>query len=171
MNTKSLLLAVIALTLSACAPEAVRVTLTPATAEIEAVLLEADARWEKAGVAADRITIGEGGAPVTVKDLGWAEEGPVLGVTVGRKRGREFIGVRRMELAALDLPEVIHEMGHALGIAVGRVHPFEETGECDPEITERPNMCAIDAGALITEKDLTEACAVGACTHFTPEVY
>jgi hypothetical protein len=173
MNTKSLLLTVIALALSACAPEGpVSVTLTPATAEIEAILLEADARWEKAGVDADRIVIGDGGAPVNVKELGSVKQGHIGGLTVAYRSNRKFGGVRSMTLDALNLVVVMHEMGHAMGVGVGFVtHPFEDTGDCDPEVTDRHNMCAINSGALITEKDLSEVCSVGICTHFTPEVY
>lgn len=162
-------LALVALALSACASEETSVVLTPTTPEIAAVLAEADARWEAAGVAPERIVLGLHGAPVRVVDLGSVEAGPVMGKTVAGWHD-DHVRVRRMDLAVLTLPEVMHEMGHALGVGVGfNHHPLDRAGECDTGTEARPVMCAVGAGALITELDLTEACSVGACVGFSPE--
>lgn len=176
MWTKALSLAAIAVCLSGCASDELSVVLTPTTPEIATVLVEADARWEAAGVAPDRIVIGLHGAPVRVADLGSVEAGTVMGRTVVRKRqDSPSIRVRSMDLAGLTLPEVMHEMGHALGAAVGfNAHPGEHAegefpGACAEGVMPRPIMCAVGAGALITETDLTMVCEAGACMHFTPE--
>jgi hypothetical protein len=158
-----------------CVPDgAVSVTLTPTTPELAAVLVEADRRWEAAGVAPDRIVLGLHGAPVRVAALGSVDEGEVTGKTVGYRSEGEFGGVRRMDLASLDLANVMHELGHALGIGVGFVtHPFdhgtETVPECDLDAPSRPVMCEV-GGDTITELDLTEACSVGACVGFAPEL-
>lgn len=154
-----------ALALAGCLPESVDVVvLSPATPEIEAALLEADARWELAGVAADRIQIGPGGAPVRlVPERGVASE------TRTTKRGHAFVGVRWIELNSLEPAMVLHEMGHALQI---EFHPEQLGPEgalaCAPGAPNRPLMCA-HIGSAIGADDLGEACAAGACDHFTPE--
>lgn len=163
---------IVLLTLAACASEGpVSVVLTPTTPELAAVLAEADARWEAAGVDPDRIVLGSHGAPVRiVEDLGHVHVGAtVLGKTVGYRSDRKFGGVRRMDLASLDIDNVVHELGHALGIGVGFTpHPFDRDGACDPNAPNRPIMCAA-GGTAITELDLAEACSIGECNHFTPE--
>lgn len=171
MTTIRAALIALALALPGCASDELSVVLTPDTPEIAAVLHEADARWEQAGVAPGRIVISEGGAPVRVALLGHTDDGPIHGVTGARKRGAEYTGVSAIDLATLDLPAVIHEMGHALGIAVGfGPHPLENTGACDLDAPNRPVMCAV-IGSVITELDLAEACSAGECTHFTPEAH
>jgi hypothetical protein len=135
---------VFALTALACGgPQAVEsVTLTPETPALEAVLREADRRWEAAGVAPERIVIGPGGV---------------------------YVGIRWMELHNLDVSMAMHEMGHAIGIGAASVvgHPIDDA-ECLPDAPSRPLMCPV-GGTLITEIDLTLACEVAECVHFAPE--
>lgn len=161
--------------LAACAPTPVEsVTLTPTGEHAEAIagaLREADARWERAGVAPDRIQIGDDGAPVTLVDSlpQINHEHVVLGETRTRGRGSAFMGVRWMHLASLDSYVVTHEMGHALGIyAIGFTRHHDAEGDCEAPEETSPVMCAVGGGA-ITELDLSIACEVGDCTHFNPE--
>jgi hypothetical protein len=164
-------IAPVLLALAACAPEGpVSVVLTPETPELAAVLVEADRRWEAAGVAPERIVLGLHGAPVRVMDLGSMDEGVVTGTTVAFRSERRFGGVRRMGLASLDIANAVHELGHALGIGVGFVtHPFESDPACASDAPSRPIMCEV-GGDTITELDLTEACSIGACVGFAPEL-
>jgi len=148
----------------------VSVVLTPETPELDALLREADARWEAAGVAAERIVIGPGGAPVRLVP----ERAPAA-ETLTRGRGKEFAGVRWMELYNLDIAVAMHELGHALGI---KYHHDElvtaadvENGAEPPpcgEVSTRATMCS-HVGNLIRTEDLELACDAGACMHFTPE--
>jgi hypothetical protein len=158
---------------SGCSAPDVSVVLTPTTPELATVLVEADRRWEAAGVAPDRIVLGLHGAPVRVaEELGHVHDGAseVLGKTVGYRSERRFGGVRRMDLASLDLANVVHELGHALGIGVGFVsHPFDSDPACALDAPSRPVMCEV-GGDTITELDLTEACDIGACVAFNPEL-
>jgi hypothetical protein len=157
--------ALVALLALACADSGLSVTLTPETAEVEAALVEADARWERAGVAADRIVIGPGGSPVRLD----ASIGN-MGDTVITGRGHEYVGVRRITLGNLAPNLVAHELGHVLGIntvALDEEHPLDGA-ECDAGAANRPTMCA-HVGSVITTADLELACSVGACVGFTPE--
>jgi hypothetical protein len=164
------LIVVASLALSSCATEALSVTLTPASPEIEVALLAADARWETAGVAPDRIIVGPGGAPVgMVVGLGSVPLGTIHGMTYAHKRGSEYTGVSAVDLVSLAPHVVVHELGHVLGIAVGfGPHPGEGTGACAIDNPNRPVMCPT-GGPAITELDLDAACSAGTCTHFTPE--
>lgn len=159
-------LALAALGLVGCLPENVEtVVLTPTSPEIEQALRAADARWEAAGVDPDRIQIGPGGAPVTlVPERGIASETRVT------YAAEAFRGVKWIELNSIDPNMVTHEMGHALGI---QFHPDDpgELGaeECAQGAEGRPLMCS-HVGARIGAEDLGEACAAGACPHFTPEL-
>jgi hypothetical protein len=157
---------VFALTALACGgPQAVEsVTLTPETPALEAVLREADRRWEAAGVAPERIVIGPGGAPVRLVP----ERAPTA-ETRTRGRGGVYVGIRWMELHNLDVSMAMHEMGHAIGIGAASVvgHPIDDA-ECLPDAPSRPLMCPV-GGTLITEIDLTLACEVAECVHFAPE--
>jgi len=166
------LLAVALLALSACLPESVEsVTLSPTTVELEALLVAADARWEAAGVEADRIVIApvgsSDGAPVRL-----VPERAGTGQTVQMGEGRAFVGVRWMELDRLDLDLATHELGHALGIG-GPGHYIQHLDADEPEAcalpaAERPVMCA-HVGAVLDAATLGLACDTGTCTHFTPE--
>lgn len=160
--------------LAACLPESVEtVVLTPTSPEIEAVLLAADARWEAAGVAPERIQVREGGSPVRlVPERCNPETGRCIAETRTVGRGTAFGGVRWMELYNLDVGIATHEMGHALGI---KYHPDgdpvaepEGVEACAPDAPGRPLMCS-HVGAAIVSWDVSEACAAGACEHFTPE--
>jgi len=156
-------LAAVALALTACMPESVQVVvLTPETPELEQLLRAADARWEAAGIDADRIQIGPGGAPVRLVP----ERAPVAETrTVGR--GHVFAGVRWVELYSLDLDVATHELGHALHIGMPELDIVHiDDAECQGD--DRPLMCA-HVGHRITADDLELACSVGACSHFTPE--
>jgi hypothetical protein len=155
-----------ALALAGCLPESVDVVvLTPDSPEIELALRAADARWEAAGVAASRIQIGPGGAPVhLVPERGITSQTNTIG------RGHAFAGVRSMDLNGLDLPMVMHELGHALGI---KGHTEDTEGaqgveDCAPGAANRPLMCS-HVGREIAAVDLSDACAAGDCGHFTPE--
>ncbi len=159
------LFALAALVLAGCLPESVEsVVLTPDSPEIEQALRAADARWEAAGVDPDRIQIGPGGAPVHL-----VPERGITSQTNTTGHGRAFSGVTSMELNGLDLPMVTHEMGHALGI---KFHPdaldAQGVEECLPGAEGRPLMCS-HVGHEITAGDLTEACAAGPCSGFSPE--
>jgi hypothetical protein len=175
MNLARLLVVSLALTLLACGPEAVEtVVLSPDTVELEAVLREADARWEAAGVAADRIVIGPGGAPVRVvpqEELRVSSKSKDVAVAVTRVTGAAgtYVGVRWMELSSLDLNAATHEMGHALGVNVVVLDmPHLDGPECDADAAHRPLMCEA-VGDVITAQDLDMACSSTDCTHFTPE--
>ncbi len=135
------------------------------------VLRAADARWEAAGVDPARIVIGPGGSPVTlVADLGTVAKGRVLGVTATTGRSGELEAVRSMRLADMSLDNVTHEMGHALGIGAASFVSHPVAGEqCAAGAADRPVMCEVE-GHTITAADLTEACAVGACVGFSPEL-
>jgi hypothetical protein len=65
---------------------------------------------------------------------------------------------------------VLHEMGHALDI---EWHPDQLGPEgveaCAADAENRPLMCS-HVGKAIGSGDLSEACAVGDCGHFTPEL-
>lgn len=160
--------ALAAFALAGCVPESVDVvTLTPSTPEVEQALRAADARWEAAGVAPERIQIGPGGAPVRlVPERGITSQTNTVG------HGRAFSGVTSMELNGLDPAMVMHEIGHALGI---KYHPDadpeaepEGVEACAPGAAHRPLMCS-HIGQAIGAEDLAEACAAGECSHFTPE--
>lgn len=158
--------------LAACLPESVEtVTLTPTSPEIEAVLREADARWEAAGVGADRIQIGPGGAPVRLvpERCGSVLPGACVAETRTIGKGTAFAGVRWMELYNLDVGAAAHEMGHAMGI---KWHPedidAQTAAACAVDAPNRPLMCA-HMGASIGEWDVTEACVAGPCEGFSPE--
>lgn len=148
-----------------CLPDPVEtVVLTPTSPEVDQALRAADARWEAAGVAPDRIQIGPGGAPVRlVPERGTTSE------TKTTKRGSAFAGVRWMELNSLEPAMVLHELGHALDI---EWHP-DQLGQdgveaCAPDAPNRPLMCS-HIGKAIGVEDLSAACAAGDCTHFNPE--
>lgn len=153
------------LALAACAQEpAESVTLTPDSPELEAVLRAADARWEAAGVDPDRVIVGEGGSPVRLVP----GRAPVA-ETRTVKRGADFAGVRWVELYSLDVDVATHELGHVLGIEWATPESKHLGGPaCDAGQHERPTMCAV-VGGTITAADLDLACAVGDCTHFSPE--
>lgn len=164
-------LALLCVALSACVgADGVSVTLTPETSEVETALRVADARWESAGVAPDRIvvsTVGGAGAAVRVVPDRPASKTNVVG------KGRELARVKSIGLNSLDADMVAHEMGHALGlyaIGFGDLHP--RGPECDTGAEHphagRPLMCAI-VGGVIDEATLSEACDVGACVAFNPE--
>jgi len=161
-------LLLLALCLSACLPESVEVVvLTPESPEIEFLLRAADERWEKAGVAPERIQIGPGGARVR-----YVPERAGISETRVTWSAGVFRGVKWMELDVLNVDVATHELGHALGIGRGLVsHPIEheQPEACEPDATNRPLMCS-RGGVGITERDLTLACDIGDCTHFTPEV-
>lgn len=159
---RALLLSILAAV--ACLPESVHsVTLTPTSPEVETVLLAADARWEAAGVAADRIVIGPGGSPVSyVPERAPVSETRVIG------RGSAYAGVRWIELADLTIDTAVHEMGHALGINVVALDGEDHVRGGGCEGNTRAVMCA-HVGNAITVDDLDLACSVGACSHFTPE--
>jgi hypothetical protein len=150
---------VLAVSMVACMPEQVEtVTLTPETPEIAEVLRAADARWEAAGVAADRIVIGSGGAPVRLVPDRYGHETRVVG------QGGTYTGVRWIELLDLHVGAVTHELGHVLGINVVALDAEHIDGsECDVDAPNRPIMCEV-IGEKIT------ACSVGDCTAFLPEV-
>jgi hypothetical protein len=152
-----------ALALAACAAEPVSVVLTPTTPEIADLLTAADLRWEAAGVAPERIIIGEGGAPVRFVPGRPASETRVIG------RGHDFAGVRWMELGWLSVENATHEMGHALGIGRPELDVDHIEGPECGDVPDRPTMCPA-AGAVITARDLELACSVGRCTGFEPEV-
>lgn len=166
------LLAVALLALSACLPESTdSVALSPTTVELEALLLAADARWEAAGVEADRIIIApvgsSDGAPVRL-----VPERAPTSQTVQMGQGHAFVGVRWMELDRLDLDVATHELGHALGIG-GPGHYIQHLDGAEPEacarpVAERPVMCAY-VGAVLDEASLGLACDTGACTEYAPE--
>ena len=161
MVMKLAALALAALALTACGQDEVQVVLTPATPELAVLLLEADARWEAAGVGADRIIIGEGGAPVTLSD----EQNSYTQIDTAFG---EMVGINWMRLGRLDPDHALHEMGHALGInddaqEVNHLHG----PECDA--TPRPVMCAKESRFIITEADLDLACNVGSCAAYEPE--
>lgn len=158
-----------------CMPESVEtVVLTPTTPEIEQVLRAADARWEAAGVDPDRIQIAEGGAPVRVvpERCGSIRAGVCIAETRTHMQAFAFRGVRWMELYNLDVDVATHEMGHALGIQFHLDEDPEEHPEgveaCAPDAAQRPLMCS-HVGPKLTELDVGEACAAGACGGFTPE--
>lgn len=166
-------LAVLALVLgggTGCLPQSVEsVTLTPTSSEVEAALLAADARWEAAGVAPDRIVIGPGGAPVRHAP----ERETSVTMTLGHDPafGDEvFTGVEWIELNSLSLDMVTHELGHALGVAEARFDETHVTGaECAADAPTRPVMC-LHVGSAITEADLDLACEAGDCLYFNPEL-
>ena len=172
--TRSLALLALVL-LAGCLPESVEaVVLTPTTPEVEQVLRAADARWEAAGVAPDRIQIAPGGAPVRLVPERCESilPGSCVAETRTMGRGHAFAGVRWMELYNLDVDIATHEMGHALGI---KFHPDQDTqnypdgvADCGADVTSRPLMCS-HVGAVISASDLDEACAAGPCERFTPE--
>ena len=87
-------LALAALALVACETESVEaVVLAPETAELAEVLLAADARWEVAGVAPERIQIaavGGDGAPVR-----YVPERAPVSETRTYKRGSAYAGLSR----------------------------------------------------------------------------
>jgi hypothetical protein len=159
-----------------CLPESVEVVvLTPESPEVEAVLRAADARWEAAGVAPDRIQIAAGGAPVRLvpERCGSVIIGKCVAETRRVMRGRAYAGVRFMELYSLDVDVAAHEMGHALGIHFhidqdAELHP-DGIADCAPDAAHRPLMCSSN-GPSIAAVDLGEACAAGACEGFTPEL-
>ena len=128
--------------------------------------MAADARWEAAGVAPERIVVapvGGEGAPVRLVP----ERAPVS-ETRTVKRGSAYAGVRWIELASLDVDNATHELGHALGIEWATEESAHLTDGCDVAQPERPLMCA-HGGGTITEADLTLACDVGECVAFVPE--
>lgn len=155
-----------------CLPEPIEVVvLTPTSPEIEQVLLAADARWEAAGVAPDRIQIGPGGAPVRLvpERCDSVLPGKCVAQTKTTYRGTALSAVRWIELYSLDVAVATHEMGHALGI---QFHPdqYPDGGEvCAPDAPNRPLMCS-HVGTVIAQYELGEACAAGGCGHFTPEL-
>jgi hypothetical protein len=156
------------LALSACLPDPVTsVVLTPETPELEALLLDADGRWEAAGVDPDRIRIAPGGAPVRlVPERAPMSETSVIG------RGSAFAGVRWVELDRLDLDVATHELGHVLGIG-GPGQYVRHLDEREPEACAlppeaRPLMCS-HAGALLDASSLELACDAGDCARFAPE--
>lgn len=145
-------------------PEQVSIVLSPTTDEIKTLLIEADKRWETAGVSADRIIISSSrGAPVTF-------DPSLAPVSYTQTHGRSGVLTRvsSMVLSDLDISTAMHEMGHALGIGAASFvsHPFPQE-VCD--VQDQPLMCPI-IGKLITTLDLEEACSVGECTHFMTEV-
>lgn len=163
-------LAALAILAAACAPAPVEsVTLTPTgdrAGEIAAALRAADARWEAAGVAPERILIGGGGAPVRFAPT---PEG-YAGVTHLLFRDRVFAGVDSIDLSSADVDVVAHELGHALGIGWPMLdddHAPEEVCAHAPE-PHRPVMCG-RGGVAITAADLDMACGAGTCDHFSPE--
>lgn len=143
--------------------------LSPASSDIEAVLVEADARWEAAGVDPERVVIGPGGAPVTLEYIGETSEGPIYGETITVGKAGKFTRVKSMRLANLNVENVMHEIGHALGIGAASVvsHPISGP-ECETE--NRPLMCPVGRGPKITETDLSTACDKGVCVGFSPEI-
>jgi hypothetical protein len=170
-------IAPLALALAAgCLPESVDVVvLTPTTPEVEQVLLAADARWEAAGVAPDRIQIAPGGAPVRLvpERCGSILPGKCVAETRRVMRGHAFRGVRWMELYDLDVDVAAHEMGHALGIKFhidADVESYPDgVADCGSDGAHRPLMCS-SAGPAIVASDLDAACSAGACERFTPEL-
>jgi hypothetical protein len=164
--TRLVAFAVSLLSLAACLPSSVEsVTLTPESPEVEAVLRAADARWEAAGVAADRVQIGPGGSPVRlVPSRGNTAQTSVRG------QGSAYMGVRWVELQSLDLDLATHELGHVLGINVVALDGADhiDAAECGAAQHARPLMCEV-VGGTITATDLDLACSVGRCDWFTPE--
>lgn len=156
-----------------CMPESVEtVVLTPTTPELARVLRAADARWEAAGVDPDRIQIAEDGAPVRLVPERCVD-GICLAQTGIHMQAEAFRGVRWMELYSLDVDVAAHEMGHALGIQFhvdgDPAHDPEGAAACAPDADGRPLMCS-HGGQKLTELDVGEACAVGACSGFTAEL-
>lgn len=167
-------LALLALAAVGCKSESVTIVLSPTTPELEQVLRAADARWEAAGVDPDRIQIAPGGAPVRLvpERCGSILPGACVAETRTTFAGEGLAGVRWMELYSLDVGVATHEMGHALGI---QFHPDQDletypdgAAVCAPGAAHRPLMCS-HVGVTIAASDLDEACAAGACEHFTPE--
>ena len=102
----------LALAALGCAAEApVSVTLTPESEAVGEALRAADARWEAAGVAADRIVVAAVGSEGTPVRLVPARAGS--SETRVSYRGGDFAGVKWIELDSLNLNMVTHEMGHA----------------------------------------------------------
>lgn len=156
---------VLVLTLG-CDEAPLSIVLTPQTSELDELLREADRRWEAAGVAPYRIVIGPGGAPVRFVP----ERAPIAETRTAGRAGK-FTAVRWMELYDFNnMAVAMHEMGHALGIGAASVvaHPLDKE-ECEPDAANRPLMCPVVGGTLITTRDLELACDAGACTHFAPE--
>lgn len=178
---KTLRFGLIAIALSACAPEPIEtVVLSPESPEVAEALRLADARWEAAGIAADRIVIEPGGSPVRLVEREHLHDVPAEATDVTRSigRGGTYVGVRYMELTSLDLDRVTHEMGHAIGINVvaldvashvdGPETDEEQAKLCAADAPNRPLMCRA-AGTVITTVDLGLACSVTDCVHFKPE--
>jgi hypothetical protein len=154
-------------TLAACLPESVQsVTLSPATSDLAAVLHAADARWEAAGVAPDRLIVAPVGSAEGAPVRYTPERAPVS-VTRVIGQGSAWAGVRWIELADLTLDTATHELGHALGINLS-VLDAEHVADCGDDQPARAVMCA-HVGGAITDADLAMACEAGACVGYSPE--